>query len=182
VESLTDLVGARRGHFAYESGHHGDLWLELDALFLHPRRVAPFCAELARRLAPHGAEVVCGPLIGGAFVAQAVATELGAELCWAEAGAYRIPDALRPGLAGKRVALVDDAVNAGHATRATLADLRACGAELAALGALLVSHDTAERLAAGEGVPLESIATLSSGLWTPDECPRCAAGEPLSGR
>jgi orotate phosphoribosyltransferase len=182
VESLTDLLGARRGHFEYESGHHGDLWLELDDLFARPRRVAPFCAELAGRLAPHGADVVCGPLVGGGFVAQVVATELGTELTWAEGTEYRIPPALRERLSGRRVALVDDAVNAAHATRATLAGLRACGAELVALGALLVLNDTAERLAAAEGVPLEALARLSSGLWAPQACPLCAADQPLSDR
>jgi orotate phosphoribosyltransferase len=179
MDSLTDLAGARGGHFVFESGHHGDLWLELDALFVVPRRVAPFAAELARRLAPHEPDVVCGPLVGGALLAQMVAAELGCELSWSESGDYRIPPALRDGLRGKRVALVDDAVNAGHATRATLADLRACGAQLACLGALLVLNDTAAQLAAAEHVPLEALERLESGLWAPADCPLCAAAVPL---
>ena len=36
---LLDLIPAHRGHFAYTSGDHGDLWLDLDALFAHPRRL-----------------------------------------------------------------------------------------------------------------------------------------------
>jgi orotate phosphoribosyltransferase len=179
VESLTDLLGARRGHFAFESGHHGDLWLDLDALFVRPRRVAPFAVELARRLEPHGVDTVCGPLVGGALVAQMVTAELGAELCWSETGDYAIPAALRAGLAGKRVALVDDAINAAFATRATLAALRECGASLAAIGALVVLNDTAARVAAAEGVPLESLERLTSGLWAPGECPLCGASVPL---
>jgi orotate phosphoribosyltransferase len=180
MESLSSLAGARRGHFVFESGHHGDLWLELDALFVDPCRVAPFAAELAGRLARHDVEVVCGPLVGGAFLAQMVAAELGAELCWSEPGGYRIPAALRAGLRGKRVALVDDAINAGHATGATLAELRACDAQIAALGALLVLNDAAARLAAGAGVALERLERLESGLWSPEECPLCAARVPLT--
>ena len=36
---LLDPVPAGRGHFVYESGHHADLWFDLDMLFVHPRRL-----------------------------------------------------------------------------------------------------------------------------------------------
>ena len=62
----SDLVRARRGHFAFPSGFHGDLWLELDVLFAAPREVAPLAAELAARLPD--ADVVCGPMSGGALL------------------------------------------------------------------------------------------------------------------
>jgi hypothetical protein len=52
------LLEGRRGHFLLESGHHGDLWLELDRLFARPARVEPFAAELARRLSGYEVEVV----------------------------------------------------------------------------------------------------------------------------
>src|ERR1700719_3783535 len=83
-EELVRLVAARKGHFRLESGHHGDLWLELDPLFLRPGRLRPFAAELARRLAAHGVEAVCGPLVGGAFLAQMVAQELDVEFYYTE--------------------------------------------------------------------------------------------------
>src|SRR6476620_10310405 len=82
-EFLT-LLSARRGHFRFESGHHGDLWLDLDALFLRPCRLRPFAEELADDLARHDIAVVCGPLVGGAFLAQTVADILGVEFCHAE--------------------------------------------------------------------------------------------------
>src|SRR3954470_7526477 len=75
MDDLVAALAARRGHFLLESGHHGELWLDLDALFAQPARVAPFVADLAERLSGCGAEVVCGPLVGGAFVAQAVAPQ-----------------------------------------------------------------------------------------------------------
>jgi orotate phosphoribosyltransferase len=180
MAALTELVSARRGHFRFESGHHGDLWLDLDTLFTHPRRVQPFAATLAERLARHGVEVICGPLVGGAFVAQMVACELAAEFCWSEQPDYGIPGPLRPRLEGARVAIVDDAINAGSATRGTLTHLRACGAEVVAIGALLVLGGTPERLTAAERLPLEHVATMPSGLWEAPDCPLCAAGEPLA--
>lgn len=40
-DELVRLAELRRGHFALESGHHGDLWLDLDRLFVEPWVVAP---------------------------------------------------------------------------------------------------------------------------------------------
>jgi orotate phosphoribosyltransferase len=190
MDDLIDALAARRGHFLLESGHHGELWLDLDALFARPARVAPFVVQLAGQLSGCGAEVVCGPLVGGAFVAQAVAAQLDAECSWTERVAdpsgdalysarYRVPDALRERLRGRSVAIVDDVINAGSATRATLADLRACGAWPVAIGALLVLGSAAGELAAGEGLVLESVAALPNMLWEPAACPLCAAGVAL---
>src|SRR5215217_3252627 len=84
-EDLLDLLHARRGHFHLESGHHGELWLELDALFLRPARLAPFVERLAHALdASSEFEAVCGPLLGGALVANSVAALLDRELFVAE--------------------------------------------------------------------------------------------------
>ena len=187
ADGLIEALAARRGHFQLESRHHGELWLDLDALFARPARVAPFVADLAERLSGCGAEAVCGPLVGGAFVAQAVADRLGIEASWTErvvapsggglyAARYRIPEALRDRLRGRSVAVVDDVVNAGSATRATIADLRACDARPITLGALLVLGEGAGQLARAEGLALASVATLANAIWEPADCPLCAAG------
>jgi orotate phosphoribosyltransferase len=190
ADGLIDALAARQGHFLLESGHHGELWLDLDALFARPARVAPFVAALAERLQACGAEIVCGPLVGGAFVAQGVAERLGAEATWTDrvaapaagglyAARYRVPGALRARLRGRPVAIVDDVVNAGSATRATLADLRECGARPVARGARLVLGEAADGLAAAEGLALASVARLPNALWEPAHCPLCAAGVAL---
>src|SRR5262245_51691875 len=81
---LLRLLAARAGHFRLESGHHGDLWLDLDTLFLRPRSLRPFAVELAARLSQHDVDAVCGPLVGGAFLAQIVAAELDVNFYYAE--------------------------------------------------------------------------------------------------
>ena len=48
--NLLDLIPVRRGHFRYESGYHGEIWLDLDRLFLNPVRIAPLAHDLASRL------------------------------------------------------------------------------------------------------------------------------------
>ena len=42
-QELLALLPRRQGHFRLESGHHGDLWLDLDPLFLRPR---PACGQV----------------------------------------------------------------------------------------------------------------------------------------
>jgi orotate phosphoribosyltransferase len=178
---ILDLLDARRGHFLLESGHHGDLWLELDRLFVRPARLEPFVEELGRRLSGHGVDATCGPLTGGAFLAEAVAAKLDLEFSWAERSeaGYRIPEALREGLEGKAVAIVDDVVNAASAAGAALEQLRNSGARPVAIGALVTLGATPEAFAVREGLVLERLATLANTLWDPAECPMCAAGEPL---
>ncbi len=188
--SLIELLAARRGHFKLESGYHGDVWMDLEPLFQQPGRLQPFTADLSARLGRHGLEAVCGPLVGGAFLAQLIALELGLEFFYTErlpplrpdalfGVRYRIPEAMREPMRGMRVAIVDDAINAGSAVLGTRADLLDCGALPAAMGALLVVGSAAARFSADLGLPLESVAQLDSGLWPPADCPLCASGAPL---
>jgi orotate phosphoribosyltransferase len=185
-EQLLGLVSARRGHFLLESGHHGNLWIDLDALFLRPAALRPFARDLARRLVGHGIEAVIGPLVGGAFVAEMVAAELDLRFAFAERRTggggvtYAIPEAFHDHLRGRTVAIVDDAINAGSATRATFAALTALDARPVAVGALLIQGNTALPLFAANGLAVESVARLANELWEPAACPLCAAGVPLS--
>ncbi len=183
------LVGSRTGHFRLESGHHSDRWLDLDKVFARPSALRPFVTELARRVTGHGVDTVCGPLNGGAFLAELMALELGADFAFAErivsqrSGLfpvdYRIPPALQAELRGRRVAIVDDAISAGSAVRGTLADAKACGAVPLVLGALIASGSGARKIAADEGIPFESLVQLPNPIWAPTECPMCALGAPL---
>jgi len=189
-EELLSLIAARNGHFRLESGHHGSLWLDLDPLFLRPGRLRRFVAGLANKLAGHNIVAVCGPLTGGAFLAQSVAAVLDVEFYYTQrvapperdalyAAKYRMPDGLREMVRGKAVAIVDDVINAGSAVRGSLAELRSCGANPVAVGALLVLGSAASSLCADQAVPLEYIAHLPNEVWAPAACPLCAAQTPL---
>ena len=190
AETITALLAERRGHFEMESGYHSGSWFELDALFDHPEALHPFVAELARRLSPHRMDAVCGPMTGGAKLAEALATELGIDAVVAErletpgmTGlfpiTYRIPDAQRQKTRGRRIAIVDDAISAGSAVRGTHADLIDCGARPVALGALVVFGDAAAQFAANYGLALEGIARMPFDMWRPGNCPLCKAGVAL---
>src|SRR5271156_3482888 len=125
-KNVLELLSGRQGHFLLESGHHGDLWLDLETLCLQPRRAQAVAVELSALLSDLQLDAVCGPLVEGAFVAIMVALQLDIQFTYSERFArptadglfpagYRVPAGLREGLRGKRVAIVNDVINAGSA-------------------------------------------------------------------
>lgn len=189
-DSLLNLLNAREGHFRLESGHHGALWLDLDPLFVRPSCIQPYIARLADSLKQHRIEAVCGPLVGGGFLAQTIASVLNIEFYYAERFVpaergnlypieYRIPLGVGKLVRGKTVAVVDDAVSAGSAVRGTLATLELYGAKTVAIGALLVLGDRTPNFCLERGLALEYIEQLPFNIWLPSECPLCVSGVPL---
>lgn len=190
-EDFLTLLHVRHGHFKFESGHHGNLWLDLDRLFLHPKAIQRFVAELAHKISAFNVDAVCGPMVGGALVAQNIAVELGIEFFYTErvgaqnsdtlyAATYHLPFNLRTLIHGKNVAIVDDVINAGSAVRATLAELQSFGARPVVIGVLLVLGDIGENYLAERNLPLRSISHLPNELWKPEDCSLCTSQVPLS--
>ncbi|MDB6165650.1 MAG: hypothetical protein JWQ83_790 [Lacunisphaera sp.] len=171
-----------------ESGYHSEQWFELDPLFARPEQLQPFVAELAQRLAAHRIDAVCGPMTGGAKLARLVADDLGLDYFFTERFEpptavtglfpvnYRVPAGQREKLAGRRVAIVDDAISAGSAVRGTHADVTDCGGQTVAIGALFIFGDAADGFTKERGLALEGIVRMCFGMWPPAECPLCRAG------
>ena len=188
--TLLPSVPFRRGHFKTESGHHTDLWMDLETLCRRPTAVLPLARELARRLRAYDVDAVCGPLNEGAFVALLVASELDCDFTYAERFAdpgndalfpvrYTLPPALRPIIAERRVAIVNDVISAGSAVRGAFHDLRRCGAHVVAIGCLLVTGDAIASVAEQNGLALEALERVPYRLWAPQDCPLCLAQAPL---
>jgi orotate phosphoribosyltransferase len=183
---LFDALPARTGHFRYESGHHGDLWLELDALFADPVRADQLAAAMTDRLGGRGIEVICGPMTGGALLAQAVSRHLGATFTYTDRYIdadhnvrYVLPAAQHALVAGKRVAIVDDVINAGSATTKTYDALVAAGARPVVVAALLVLGFAIDQFAEQRGIRMIACSRRENSLWPPEECPLCAQNIPV---
>ncbi len=186
-KDLLRSLPARRGHFVLESGYHTDLWLSLDGLFLDPKALAPRIAALADLIRPYEASAICGPLLGGAFLAQALATHLDFRFYYTQqmqppstgglfAAEYRLPASLLRDAHRERFAVVDDVISAGSSVRATVAALQSIGAPTVVVGALLVLGSAAIEHFGSVGVPVVTLGRHDFNLWTPAECPQCLAG------
>ncbi|MEM9531643.1 MAG: phosphoribosyltransferase family protein [Pseudomonadota bacterium] len=188
VEDLAGLIPEIRGHFEFESGHHGDTWLELERLFLDPARVKPLAEALGQRVAAHSPDVICGPLTEGAFLGLLVASGLGTPFCYTKREVtdggvqYRLPKAFWKEVEGKRVAIVDDVVNAGSAIEASSKALEEAGANVVAVGALVTYGNAALEIAGARDAQLEALAQKPTRIWEASSCPLCARGVPLERR
>lgn len=186
AQSILDLLSVRRGHFSLESGMHGDVWFDLEPLFLQPSLLASHVAELAKLLLPSSVDGVCGAMVGGALVGYQVAAILKTRFFYAERlvleggeVAYRLPGPLRAAVRGLRLAVVDDAINAGSAVTRTHGDLVSAEAQPVVFASLLTVGGAAPKKLAGypEVVSLEH---LESSLWEPATCPLCRSRVPLT--
>jgi hypothetical protein len=68
---------------------------------------------------------------------------------------------------GKRVAIVNDVINAGSAVIGTFTGLQSIGANVVAIGALLALGDTIRAFAADKHLPLELLKHMPNNLWAP---------------
>ena len=181
---VSELARPRRGHFDLGTGNHGDLWLDLDGLFLFPERLRPDVQRLADRLGRYQPGAVCGPLAGGAFLALMIAGMLGAAFLPAypgpsqPPGAYRLAPALRDRIDGWRVAVVDDAINAGTAVRASCQELRDAGAVPVAVAALLAIGRASTVVTGALGLPFHAGTTMPSQVWPAADGPLGQNGTP----
>jgi orotate phosphoribosyltransferase len=146
----------------------------------------PALAETVRDI---GVDLIVGPLVGGALIGYRIAEQLGMPFTYAEpdgndveglySARYRLPPAIHSRVTGRRVAIIDDVINAGSAVRAASATVRAAGGETILIAALVRLGETALGHPDLAGVRMHTLTTWPNTLWEPARCPQCARGHPL---
>ena len=187
ADDLLKALPVRRGHFLLESGYHTDLWFTLDALFVDPEHLKPEVTALANMLRPYSITAVCGPLLGGAFLAQAIAAEMRIRFYYSEPAPlkqggglftadYRLPRELQRRAGKERLAIVDDMISAGSSVRATATALTDTGATVAVIATIALLGNLANDYFSAAGIPLIALAQEKFNLWAPAECSLCMDG------
>ena len=131
-------------------------------------------------------DAVCGPMEGGAFLAYALAELMGVAFLpayraaasdAAAATAYRLAQTGGDGegIGGWRVAIADDAVNAGTAVRACAGQLRDHGAVPVAVAALLAVGPARRVVPSALSVPFYAVDTVQRARRGGRRTARCAA-------
>jgi orotate phosphoribosyltransferase len=63
-------------HFVYTSGRHGPVYINKDALYVHPEIISVLCQRMAQSYDPNTIDVVVAPVLGGIILSQWVAHAL----------------------------------------------------------------------------------------------------------
>jgi orotate phosphoribosyltransferase len=168
-------------HIVYTSGKHGSAYVNKDAVYPNTVRVAELCPALADVAAPYGAQVVCGPAMGGIILAQWTGHHLGLPAVYAEKrgdGGMVLKRGYDKLVAGKRVVVVEDVLNTGGSLRETIAAVREAGGDVVAAAALV---NRGAVTAAQVGAPvLVALLDVILDAWDADACPLCRDGIPIN--
>ncbi len=177
LEVFRETGALLEGHFLLSSGLHSPKYLQCALVLQDPSRAERLCGQLARAFAGEMIDCVVGPALGGIVVAHELAQALGTKAVFAEWEDGRMT--LRRGFQiepGQRVLLAEDVITTGGSLREVLAMVKAAGAEVAGVAALV------DRTGARDpelGAPLTALVRLDVPIYTPEECPLCDKGLPL---
>ncbi len=193
LESLREFeVLMTGGHFDYGNGYHGQVYLNPHRLFRQPSAIWRYGQDLIDVMPDtiaKTAEVVAGPVMGGALLAHTMAGLMDgrrplthppysfAPISQEPSGELVIRDFYKSVLAGKRVLLVDDVRNTGKTFERAKALIEAAG------GHVIATAEIYDRLEAivDLGVPNIALAEYKA----PDnylvaECPMCKDKQPIT--
>lgn len=178
VENIFRAAGAiLEGHFQLASGLHSATYWEKFRVLQYPHYTEQLCSIIAQHFRNKGVEVVTGPALGGIIVAFEVARQLGVRYIIAEregeGRTFRRGFIITP---GERVLIVDDVLTTGTSVLELIKAVRKLGGEPIGVGVLV------DRSQGGVtfDVPFFSCHQVSIPAYTPEQCPLCARGVPLT--
>lgn len=165
------------GHFIYASGRHGSQFLQAARVLQYPNQTEALCTAMAKQFMGKGIDLVAGPATGGILLAYETARQLNCRAVFTEKDGdggmvLKRGFTLEPGM---RTLVVEDVITTGGSVKQAINHLRARGAEIVGLAAL-VDRSQGE---AQFDCPFEPLATLAMESWNPDACALCDKGVSL---
>ena len=178
VEGIFREAGAiLEGHFELASGLHSATYWEKFRVLSYPHYTERLCKLITQRFEGAGVEVVAGPTLGGMIIAFEVARQLGLRSIYAEREGqgrdFRRGFSINP---GERVLVVDDVLTTGTSILEVIKAVKRHGGEIAGVGVLVDRSQGRVDL----GIPFFSCHQVSIPTYTPEDCPLCAQGVPLT--
>jgi orotate phosphoribosyltransferase len=190
LDDLRRFEVVMQGHFDFGNGFHGRLYLNPHRLFCLPSTIWRVAQDLID-IAPPGlvadAEVIAGPVTGGALLAHTMAGLLEGRRAMTHAPYYFAPFVHADGqltvspsyaaiLNGRRVIVADDVRNTGQTFRRCADLVRTAGGTLLATVTIIDRAEVTETL----GVPNIALVEYQAPPNYPAaSCPLCAVGTPV---
>lgn len=164
------------GHFRLTSGLHSPKYLQCALVLQQPADADALGRAIGDRVRAFGATVVLSPALGGIVIGQEVGRALGVRAIFAERADGALT--LRRGFAlsaTDRVLVVEDVLTTGGSTRETMDVARAAGATVVGAASIVDRSSGAH----GLDVPYVALLPMQVPTYQPDQCPLCAAGQPV---
>ena len=181
VRALLVQTGAiMDGHFLLTSGLHSPHYVEKFNVLQHPEYTAQLCAAMAEKFKDADIETVVGPVTGGILLAHETGKSLGTRAIFTERVdgkmTFRRGFSLRE---GERVLIVEDIVTTGGSIKEVIEVVKEAGAVPVAVSMLV---DRSGGKANFGDVPSTALLTMEVETYTPESCPLCAKGIPMTKR
>jgi orotate phosphoribosyltransferase len=192
LDDLRRFAVVMEGHFDYGNGFHGRLYLNPHQLFCHPSTIWRVAQDLIDVMPPtfiEQADIVAGPVTGGALLAHTLAGLLDgrrplthpaysfAPFGAGDQGRATLSPFYRGLMNGRRVLLADDVRNTGQTFR-ECADLVADAG-----GTVIGTVEIVDRLEAEITLDVPNIALVEYKAppnHPATACPLCAGGVPVT--
>lgn len=165
------------GHFVLSSGLHSNRYLQCAKVLQYPDLAEAIGAGIAELFKDIKMDVVVGPAMGGVIIAQEVGRAAHVRAIFAEREQGVMT--LRRGFSvepGERAVVVEDVVTTGGSAREVADMLRARGATVVGIGAIIDRTTSA----ADFGVPFRALGKVEVATYKPEDCPLCKANVPVT--
>lgn len=176
LEIFKTAGAIKEGHFLLASGLHSAVYWEKFRILQHPDLTERLCRLIARHFEGQTIDVVAGPTTGGIILAFETARQLRVRSIFAEkeggARLFRRDFQITP---GERVLVVDDILTTGSSVRETIDALDKLEGIIIGIGVLV---DRSEQNLDFK-LPFFSCLRVPTTVYSPEECPLCAARIPL---
>ena len=189
VLDVLQKVGAfRSGHFVLTSGRHSDSYVNKDAMYAYTYELSRLCKTMAERFKDKDVEVVIGPAVAAAILAQWVAyhmTNLRKKEVYAVyadkdgQGGFIIKRGYDQLIKGKRALVVEDLTTTGESIKKVVGAAHAAGAHVAGAVAI-VNRGEVKKGDAGNPDEFTSLVNLHLESWEETECELCGKKIPVN--
>ncbi len=167
------------GHFLLTSGRHSPVYWEKFQVLQYPQYVSQLCGMFAEHFKNENVQLVAGPTTGGVILAFETGRQMGLRAIFAEKKEGSPERAFKRGFTinpGERVLVVDDILTTGGSVNEVIAAVNKAGGKLVGVGVMVDRSDKPIDF----GVPLFSCLRSKTVSYSPEECPLCKKGIPLT--
>ena len=173
LEIFKDCGALLEGHFLLSSGRHSSQYLQCAKVLENPKNADKLSRALAESFKDKKITAVVGPAMGGIILAYELARATGARALFTERELGKM--CLRRGFSlslQDRVLVAEDVITTGGSVKEVIELVKAKGAEIVAVCALVDRSQGKIDL----GARLTSLIKIDIPTFKPQNCPLCKDG------